>query len=100
MSCSLSSGATMWRMPSRWAASAFSFSPPIGSTSPWSVTSPVIATSCLTGMPVITETMAVAMAMPADGPSLGVAPSGTWTWMSRVSNSGGLMPNSVALERT
>jgi hypothetical protein len=38
-----------------------------------------------TGMPVSTETIAVAMAMPADGPSLGVAPSGTWTWMSRLS---------------
>jgi hypothetical protein len=35
---------------------------------------------------------AVTIATPADGPSLGVAPSGTWTWMSRLSNSGGLMP--------
>jgi hypothetical protein len=29
-------------------------------------------------------------ATPADGPSFGVAPSGTWTWMSRLSNSGRL----------
>jgi hypothetical protein len=34
-------------------------------------------------MPVITETIAVAMATPAEGPSFGVAPSGTCTWMSR-----------------
>ena len=27
------------------------------------------------------EAMDVAMVMPADGPSLGVAPSGTWMWM-------------------
>ncbi len=32
-----------------------------------------------TGMPVRAETIAVTMATPADGPSLGVAPSGTWT---------------------
>ena len=51
-------------------------------------------------MPVITETIAVTMAMPAEGPSLGVAPSGTWTWMSFLSKIGGLMPKSVALERT
>ena len=35
--------------PLRWAASAFSFSPPIGSTWPVSVISPVIATSSRTG---------------------------------------------------
>jgi hypothetical protein len=29
-------------------------------------------------MPVSTETIAVAIATPADGPSFGVAPSGTW----------------------
>ena len=79
-------------MPPRAAASSFSFRPPIGSTRPRSVISPVIATSWRTGMPVIVETMAVAMATPADGPSFGVAPSGTWTWMSRRSNIGGSMP--------
>jgi hypothetical protein len=52
------------------------------------------------GMPVMTEASTVAMAMPADGPSFGVAPSGTWTWMSRRSNSGGSMPKSTARERT
>ena len=87
-------------MPPRSAASSFSFSPPIGSTRPRSVISPVIATSLRTGMPVITETIAVTIATPADGPSFGVAPSGTWTWMSRLSNSGGSMPKSIARERT
>ena len=51
-------------------------------------------------MPVITETMAVTMATPADGPSFGVAPSGTCTWMSFLSNMGGSMPKSMARERT
>ncbi|MOA59535.1 hypothetical protein D3C78_1841830 [compost metagenome] len=72
----------------------------MGSTLPRSVISPVMATSLRTGMPVITETMAVARPIPADGPSLGVAPSGRWTWMSRVSNIGGLMPKSIERERT
>jgi len=52
------------------------------------------------GMPVSTETIEVAMATPADGPSFGVAPSGTCTWMSRFSNRVGLMPNRVERLRT
>ena len=51
---------------------SFSFRPPIGSTFPRKVTSPVIATSRRTGMPVRTETIEVTMATPADGPSFGV----------------------------
>jgi hypothetical protein len=35
-----------------------------------------------TGIPVSTETSAVQMPIPADGPSLGIAPSGKWMWMS------------------
>ena len=62
----------------------FSFSPPMGSTRPRKVTSPVMATSRRTGAPVRADTMAVVMAMPAEGPSLGTAPSGKWTWMSLV----------------
>ena len=46
----------------------------MGSTRPRSVISPVMATSLRTGMPVSALTMAVAMVMPADGPSLGMAP--------------------------
>ena len=87
-------------IPPRSAARSFSFRPPMGSTLPRSVTSPVIATSRRTGMCVSTLTIEVTMATPADGPSLGVAPSGTWTWMSSLSNSGGLMPRSAERERT
>ena len=54
----------------------------MANTRPRKVTSPVMATSRRTGMPVRADTMAVAMATPADGPSLGTAPSGKWTWMS------------------
>ena len=45
-----SSGISTMVMPPRCAASSFSFSPPIGSTSPRSVISPVIATSERTGI--------------------------------------------------
>ncbi len=70
----------------RCAASAFSFSPPIGSTWPVSVISPVIATSARTGRPDSSDTSAVAIVTPALGPSFGVAPAGTWMWMSWVAN--------------
>ncbi len=65
-------------------------------TSPRSVISPVIATLARTGMPVSADTKAVAIAAPALGPSLGVAPSGTWMWMSRFSNISSLMPRRAA----
>ena len=60
----------------------FSFSPPMASTRPRNVTSPVMATSPRTARPVRAETTAVVMAMPAEGPSLGTAPSGKWMWIS------------------
>ena len=49
----------------------------MGRTRPRSVISPVIATSPRTGMPVRALVSAVASAIPADGPSFGVAPAGT-----------------------
>ena len=58
----------------------------MGSTCPVSVISPVIATSSCTGRPVSSDTRAVAIVMPALGPSLGIAPAGTCTWMSCVAN--------------
>ena len=79
-------------IPPRSAASSFSLRPPIGSTRPRSVTSPVIATSRRTAMPVSVEIIAVTMPMPADGPSLGTAPSGKWTWMSLRAKIDGLTP--------
>ena len=81
---SLRRGAITRVMPARCAASAFSLSPPIGSTWPVSVISPVIAVSSRTGRPVTSDTSAVAIVMPALGPSFGTAPAGTWTWTSCV----------------
>ena len=61
--------------------------PPTGSTSPRKLISPVMAVSLRTVRPVKSETSAVNIATPALGPSLGVAPAGTWMWMSLFSNS-------------
>ncbi len=96
----MSLGISTVLMPPRSAASSFSLSPPIGSTRPRSVISPVIARLALIGILVSTETIEVTIATPAEGPSLGVAPSGTWTWMSIFSKVGGMMPISVERERT
>ena len=76
MSCSLSAGAITVRMPLRWAASAFSFSPPIGSTWPVSVISPVIATSERTGRPDSSDASAVTIATPGARTVLGDRPGG------------------------
>ena len=64
-------------IPPRLAASSFSLRPPIFRICPLSVISPVIAVSALTGIPVKIEIKEIAIAPPALGPSLGVAPSGT-----------------------
>ena len=64
-------------MPARSAARTFSLTPPIGSTSPRSEISPVMAVSLLTVRPVSSEASAMNMATPALGPSLGMAPAGT-----------------------
>ena len=85
MSASLSSGAITVFIPARWAASDFSLSPPIGSTWPLSVISPVIATSPRTGA-ADQRGERDRIVTPADGPSLGIAPAGTWMWMSCSAN--------------
>ena len=64
-------------MPARKAPNAFSFKPPMGSTLPRKVISPVMAISLLTGLSVIADIKAVAIAIPAEGPSFGIAPAGT-----------------------
>ena len=67
-------------------------------TFPVSETSPVIAMLSLIGLLVAKETSAETMVMPALGPSLGVAPSGTCKWMGVVSRkvlSGCLSPRKV-----
>ena len=69
----------MCRMPARCAAMVFSLTPPMGSTRPVSESSPVIAKSARGDLACASESMAVTIVIPADGPSLGVAPSGTCT---------------------
>eukprot|EP00966_Prymnesium_polylepis_P203156 4706356-Prymnesium_polylepis.1 len=49
----------------------------MGRTLPVSESSPVIARSARGGVAVASESSAVTIVTPADGPSLGVAPSGT-----------------------
>ena len=46
------------------------------------------------------EASAVAMVIPAEGPSFGIAPAGTWTWMSCLAKTPGLMPSCRSRERT
>ncbi|MNY70908.1 hypothetical protein D3C86_2091340 [compost metagenome] len=58
----------------------FSRTPPMASTWPVRVSSPVIATSFFGAWLRASESRALAMLMPALGPSLGVAPSGTCRW--------------------
>ena len=87
-------------MPPRSAAKSFSFSPPIGMAFPRSDTSPVIAISLRTGILVNTDTIDVTIARPALGPSLGVAPSGTCTWISTASNFVGFTPIAGLTDRT
>ncbi|AAO36844.1 membrane-associated protein [Clostridium tetani E88] len=81
-SFSLSLGIITVSIPALYAANVFSFNPPIANTSPVNVISPVIATLCLTFLELKAETMAVIIVTPADGPSFGTAPSGTWIWIS------------------
>jgi hypothetical protein len=45
---------------------------------------------------VISETSAMNMATPALGPSFGIAPAGTWMWMSFFSKRLASMPNAAA----
>jgi hypothetical protein len=93
------SGTMISVIPARRAPSAFSFNPPIGSTRPLRVISPVIATSRLTGIPVREEMSAVAIVMPAEGPSFGIAPAGTWMWMSELEWKSLFSPSREARDR-
>src|SRR5436853_496070 len=86
-------GSTTVRMPARTAPSTFSLTPPIGNTRPRSVISPVMARSWRAARRDSAETSAVAMVTPAEGPSFGMAPAGTWTWMSVSTNASSGMPS-------
>ena len=65
-----------------WFLQAVSFSrtPPMLMTSPKVVISPVMARLAATGLLMALETSDVNRDVPADGPSLGVAPMGTCKW--------------------
>src|SRR5213593_780772 len=86
--------------PARAAAVSFSLSPPIGSTRPRSVSSPVIATSWRAGRRQSREASAAAMVIPADGPSFGTAPAGTWRCTSVCVNVSSGMPSAPARARS
>src|SRR5665213_583289 len=96
----LRSGSTTVVSPARWAANTFWRTPPMGSTRPWRVTSPVIPTAGETGRSVSRLTRAVVMVTPAEGPSFGTAPAGTWTWNRLPANTDGSIPSSGAWDRT
>ena len=74
--------------------------PPIGSTWPVRVISPVMPTSSATGTPRTSDAIAVAIVTPADGPSFGTAPAGTWMWTSCLVNHSGSTPSSSVCDRT
>ncbi len=66
---------------SLFAAKTFSLTPPILRTFPVSEISPVMATWTYIGLLMLREYREEAIAIPAEGPSLGVAPSGKWMWI-------------------
>ena len=72
-------------IPARLAARIFSLIPPTGRTFPRNVISPVIARFAFTLRWVRADANDVTMVIPADGPSLGIAPSGTWMWIFQLS---------------
>ena len=100
MSRSFALGKMIVVNPALCALKDFSFTPPIGNTLPRSVISPVIPTSRRIGRFVKADTSAVAIVTPAEGPSFGTAPSGTWIWISLDSWKLGLILKSTAFERT
>ena len=57
-------------------------------------------TVCLTFRSVSSDASAVTIVMPALGPSLGIAPAGTWTWKPLSSNACESMPSSAVWPRT
>ena len=85
--------------PARCAASSFCFTPPIGSTRPFKVTSPVMPTSERTGRPEASEARAATIVTPADGPSFGTAPAGTCRWTAPLASLSASIPSKPACER-
>src|SRR5438552_13373048 len=100
MSLWLRAGTSTFFTPARAAAVSFSLSPPMGSTRPRSVSSPVIATSWRAGRRHNSDASAVAMAIPADGPSLGTAPAGKCRCTSVCVNASSGIPSGPARARS
>ena len=73
-----SSGSKTVFIPDLCAAITFSFIPPTGRTFPLNEISPVIASVESTGVFVTRDAIVVSSVTPADGPSLGIDPAGTW----------------------
>src|SRR5436190_7150907 len=86
--------------PARAAAVSFSFKPPIGSTRPRRVSSPVIARSLRAGRRHSSDASAVAIVIPAEGPSFGTAPAGTCKCTSVSVNVSSGMPSPAARARS
>ena len=72
----------------------------MGRTRPCKVTSPVMPSTDRTGTSRSRLTSAVVMVTPAEGPSFGMAPAGTWTWNRLPAKTAGSMPSASACERT
>jgi hypothetical protein len=77
----LSTGTITFLTPLLLAAISFSFNPPIFNTLPFSDNSPVIAILSFSYSFLANESIEVTKVIPADGPSLGVAPSGKCKWI-------------------
>lgn len=82
ISASLSLGKIKFYIFSLLAANVFSFTPPIFITFPLKEISPVIAKLFFIGLFIAKEIKDEVIATPAEGPSLGIAPSGAWIWIS------------------
>src|SRR3989440_3309048 len=100
MSFWLRAGTSTVLTPARAAAVSFSLSPPIGRMRPRSVSSPVIATSWRDGRRHNSDASAVAIAIPADGPSLGTAPAGRGRCTSVCVNASSGIPSGPARARS
>jgi hypothetical protein len=77
----LSLGNKILEQPALRAATVFSLNPPIRSTLPVTVNSPVIANAGSTCLFMARLRRDVAIVIPADGPSFWTAPSGQWRWI-------------------
>ena len=93
------SGRMISLMPARCAARTLFLMPPTGRTWPRRVISPVMARPFLMGRFDSSDTRAQSRATPAEGPSLGMEPAGTWMWRSALSKKSSSMPRNGARAR-